>query len=95
MNLRKIFVSIVIFLGCALSVWGQGMAITLAMRPARSSVDERFLIGRFFWKPLLATLFVSAKGAIIPGEERKYNFAPPFKQIVQRENKSVNPEKKD
>ena len=60
------------------AIWGQGLAINILMRGRAKYIDERFVVGRFFWKPVLPPLFSTAKASIIPATQAKLNFAPPF-----------------
>ena len=68
----------------ALSAFGQGLAINIVMKGAKKTIDERFISGRFFWKPILPLLFKPAKAQIVSSQSRKCNFVPPFSKIERK-----------
>lgn len=75
---RHVLTLLMLALLTAISVWGQGVAITIVMKKISRNIDDRFVEGRFFWKPILNPMFRSARAGMIPGKARNYNFAPPF-----------------
>ena len=81
MRHKKLFISLVLLALLAFSAWGQGMMIRIMMRGISRKVDERFHIGRFYWKPILPPLFRPSKLAIMPAEHKEMNYAPPFFKI--------------
>ena len=75
---RRIIMIMILLCVSVLTLLGQGLAISVLMRGAKRNLDERFVSGKFFWKPKLPMLFRSGRAAIVPSQRRTLGFAPPF-----------------
>ena len=78
MRTKDFLMTVVFLLALILSAFGQGLAINIVMKSARKTLDERFVEGRFFWKPELPLLFKPARAGIVHFRQGKRNFIPPF-----------------
>lgn len=77
---RKIIVFLVI-LAAIISIYAQGLAITIVMEKLSQNVDERFFAGRFYWKPQLPALYRPAKAGFVHGCGKRITYSPPFSPI--------------
>ncbi len=82
--MRRCLIILLILIFSVVLILAQGLAINVVMRGLRKEIDERFVAGRLFWKPALPLLFRSARGSVVPCENRMYNFAPPFRKFRRK-----------
>ena len=78
MKMKMLLILAILALPRVCAIWGQGLSISISMRGYVKYIDERFVSGRFFWKPTLPPLFNTARASVVPAAQAKYNFAPPF-----------------